>query len=78
LRLFDELAAEVFKYASPRLINDEDASGYGAWLAQMSRFRRGITAQLLAETPTTVGAPSYRSYSDQIAERLAKRLERRG
>jgi hypothetical protein len=78
LRLFDELAGEVFKYASRRLMPDEEASGYGAWLAQMSRFRRGITTQVLSETPTSHGAPTYRSYSDQIAERLAKRLERRG
>lgn len=77
LQAFDELAGETFKYVSHSLINDEDITGYGSWLAQMSRFRRGITQNVLAGPMEHGGVPTYRSISDQIAAQLDHRTARR-
>lgn len=77
LTLFDELAREVFKYASPRLIKREEDTAYGQWLASGVRntgFDIGIFDPKEERGPIIA---SYHSLSDQIAEKLAQRLERR-
>jgi hypothetical protein len=75
--LFDELAREVFKYANPRLIKREEDTAYGQWLASGVRntgFDIGIFNPKEEWMPTIA---SYTSLSDQIAEKLAQRLERK-
>lgn len=77
LTLFDELAREVFKYANPRLIKNEEDTAYGQWLATGVRstgFDIGIFDPQEARRPVVA---SYTSLSDQIAEKLAQRLERK-
>lgn len=75
LRLFDELAAQIYPYASAVLLANEDDGGYGAFLARASR-RRGSAAVLSGRDPearTMAPRGSYRPLSDAIAERLVKR-----
>jgi hypothetical protein len=77
LHLFDELAREVFKYANPRLMKNEEDTAYGQWLAlgvRSTGFDIGIFSPQEEQKPIIA---SYTSLSDQIAERLAHRLERK-
>lgn len=77
LRLFDELAKECFKYANPRLMKNEEDTAYGQWLAAGTRqtgFDMGIFSPEEERKPVIA---TYTSLSDQIAEKLAHRLERR-
>jgi hypothetical protein len=68
LRKFDELAAAVFPYASAQLMPN-------AFLAKQARRRRGLAAELFAIKEEQAPVRQfYRPLSDQIAERLARRL----
>lgn len=74
-RLFDELAGQIYPYASAVLMANEDDAGYGAFLARRSR-RRGSAAILssrTAEGNTDASRGVYRPLSEAIAERLVKR-----
>jgi hypothetical protein len=77
LELLDELAREVFKYANPRLMKNEEDTAYGQWLASGVRstgFDIGIFDPKEERRPIIA---TYTSLSDQIAEKLAQRLERK-
>jgi hypothetical protein len=79
LQLFDDLAREVFKYANHRLMKNEEDTAYGQWLAGGVRtmgfdVALGIFSSKEEQKPVIA---SYTSLSDQIAEKLAQRLERK-
>lgn len=75
LKLFDDLAGAVFPYASRQLMPNEDDAGYGAFLARAARRRRGLAAELInSQTDDMPVKLSYKPISEQVAERLARRL----
>jgi len=80
LAKFDELCAMIFPYANPRLMKNEDDAGYGAFLAR--RGRRALGSIAMAQRARTLEpgeAPmQYESFSNRIAERLAKRIKELG
>lgn len=76
LRLFDDLAGQLYPYASHTLMAGEEDAGYGAFLARTAR-RRGNTTILRGLAPAPGKGPSrgtYRPLSDTVAELLAKRV----
>lgn len=77
LRLFDELAGQIYPYASYVLMKNEDDAGYGAFLARTARRRGSATVLLGKGSDGVTGAPrgSYRPLSEAIAECLAKRTQ---
>lgn len=75
LQAFDELAAAVFPFASRDLLPNEEDAGYGAFLAKAARRRRTLFSEMAAAAAEDVPIKvSYKPLSDQIAEKLAKRL----